>query len=344
MKEDTPDVAFVRRVDRVQRRNGAVGFPIAVIYKYFDDSGPYLAAVIAYYAFVAVLPLLLLLTTVLGLVLAHNPALQHRIESSTVSQFPLVGEVVGHPTALGGGALGIIVGLVGSLYGGLGVAQATQYAANTAWAVPRNDRPNPFRARGRSLLLLATAGAGLLGTTILSALTASSVGSFGGVLTAAVVLASVLISAVAFVFVFRTASACVLTVREVAPGAVAAAVAWQLLQTFGAIYVGRVVDSSSTTNSVFGLVLGLLAFLYLTSVVVVICIEVNVVRVKHLYPRALLTPFTDNVELTRGDRRAYTGQAEAQRAKGFQAIDVTFHPDGGAADADPDPERRDSAP
>lgn len=320
-------MSFTSRLDRAQRRYRAASFPIAVIYKYFDDSGAYLAALITYYAFVAVLPLLLLLTTVLGLVLVGHPDLQRRIESSTVSQFPLVNDVVGHPTGLGGGAFGIMVGLVGALYGGLGVGQATQYATNTAWSVPRNERPNPVQARARSLLLVATAGLGLLGTTVLAALTSSSVGSFGGALTAMVLLASVLISAAVFIFVFRIASACDLTVREVAPGAMAAAVAWQLLQAFGFVYVGRVVDSSSTTNSVFALVLGLLAFLYITSVAVVICIEVNVVRVKHLYPRALLTPFTDNVELTRGDRLAYTGQAEAQRAKGFQAIDVTFRRD-----------------
>ena len=341
--EDTAAVTLASRIDAVQRRNRALGFPIAVIYKYFDDSGPYLAALITYYALVAVLPLLLLLTTVLGLVLAHDPDLQHRIETSTVSQFPLVGDVVGHPTGLGGGAFGIVVGLIGSLYGGMGVAQATQYATNTAWAVPRNERPNPFRARGRSLLLLAIAGAGLLGTTILTVLTASSVGSFGGVLTAAVLLASFLISAAVFVFVFRLASARALTVREVLPGAAGASLAWQLLQSFGALYVGRVVDTSSTTNSVFGLVLGLLAFLYVTSLIMVICIEINVVRVKHLYPRALLTPFTDDVELTRGDRRAYTGQAKAQRAKGFQAIHVTFDQDRGSApDSDSDSEHRDS--
>ena len=62
---------------------------------------------------------------------------------------------------------------------------------------------------------------------------------------------------------------------------------------------------------------------------VVFSIEINTVRVKRLYPRALLTPFTDNVDLTRGDERAYTGQAQAQRAKGFEDIDVTFHPDDG---------------
>jgi uncharacterized BrkB/YihY/UPF0761 family membrane protein len=100
-----------------------------------------------------------------------------------------------------------------------------------------------------------------------------------------------------------------------------------LLQTFGVTYVTHVVKNAGATNSVFALVLGLLAFLYLASVIVLLCVEANVVRVERLYPRALLTPFTDDVELTRGDRDAYTGQAEAQRAKGFQHIAVTFHPD-----------------
>ncbi|PRC50302.1 ribonuclease BN, partial [Mycobacterium sp. ITM-2017-0098] len=99
---------------------------------------------------------------------------------------------------------------------------------------------------------------------------------------------------------------------QVLPGAVLAAVLWQMLQWFGATYVAHVVASASVTNSVFAIVLGLLAFLYLVSTSLMICAEINVVRVDRLYPRALLTPFTDNVDLTDADRKAYAGQAEAQ--------------------------------
>ena len=96
--------------------------------------------------------------------------------------------------------------------------------------------------------------------------------------------------------------------------------------------------NASATNGVFALVLGLLGFLYLTCVAIVFCAQVNVVRVEHLYPRALLTPFTDNVDLTAGDRRAYAGQATAQTAKGFETVDVGFHPPVRAAsDGDPEP-------
>jgi hypothetical protein len=80
------------------------------------------------------------------------------------------------------------------------------------------------------------------------------------------------------------------------------------------------------TNAVFAIVLGLLAFLYITATAILVCAEINVVHVNRMYPRSLLTPFTDNVTLTSGDRRVYSRQAKAQRSKGFQHVDVNFEP------------------
>jgi membrane protein len=314
----------VERLDDWQQRHRGAGFPIAVIYKYVDDSGPYLAALITYYAFVSLFPLLLLFTTVLGAVLVGHPSLQQHIESSALSQLPVVGDDLAHPRGLGGGTAGVVVGVLGALYGGLGVAQAGQYAMNTAWAVPRNNRPNPLKARARSLLMLTIIGLGVIGTTALSSIGANGAGSFDVALRVITVVAAGVLNSAMFVFAFRVATTRPVTTREVLPGALGAAAGWQLLQTFGVTYVTHVVRNAHATNSVFALVLGLVAFLYLAAVVILICVEINVVRVEHLYPRALLTPFTDNVELTEGDEDAYTGQAEAQRAKGFEKIDVTF--------------------
>jgi membrane protein len=320
-------VSIVSGLDRLQRRHPKVGLPIAVVYKYIDDSGGYLAALITYYAFVSLFPLLLLLATVLGLVLSGHAGLQHRIEASALSQFPVIGPELGQPRRIGGGTVGLVVGVLGAVYGGLGVAQALQYAMNTAWAVPRNNRADPIKGRGVSLLILATVGVAVLGTTALSVLGTSHVGSFDVLLRVGLVTGSVVINAAVCLFVFRLAPARRLTFRSVLPGALTAAVGWQLLQSFGVTYVAHVVKNASATNSVFAVVLGSLAFLYLAAVTTVVCVEINVVHVDRLYPRALLTPFTDNVELTPGDERAYTGQAEAQRAKGFEDIDVTFHRD-----------------
>jgi YihY family inner membrane protein len=312
------------RIDAFQRRHHWAAFPLAVVYKYFDDFGPYLAALLTYYAFVSLFPLLLLLSTVLGYVLDGDPHLQHDVLQSALGQFPVIGAQLRDPHRLGGGAAGLTVGIVGALYGSLGIAQAVQYAMNTAWGVPRNERPNPFTARFRSLLLVGTAGVALIGATLMSAVGSSDVGGFGGVLRVVAVVASVLVNVGVCVLAFRVATARDLSVRDVLPGAVTAAVAWQLLQLFGVPYVTHVIRHASATNGVFALVLGLLAFLYLTAVVAVLSAEINVVHVERLYPRSLLTPFTDNVRLTRSDRRTYRKQAEATRAKGFEEIDVSF--------------------
>ena len=134
---------------------------------------------------------------------------------------------------------------------------------------------------------------------------------------------SIAVNAGGFILAFRIVTARERTTGQVAPGAIAAAVAWQLLQSFGAAYVGHVVKHASATNAVF-VALGLIAFIYPAAVAVVICVEINVVRVDHLYRRALLTPFTDNVVLTAGDERGYADQAKAPRSKGFEEVNVLF--------------------
>jgi len=328
---------MTRRIDAFQQRHPSVGFPLAVIYKYYDDQGAYLAALITYYGVLALFPLLLLLSTGLGLVLSGDPGLQRQVLDSALRQFPVIGPDLGRPQGIGGGTGGLIVGGLGSLYGGLGVAQAVQNAMNAAWSVPRNNRPNPFKARGISVLLLATVGLGVLATTAVSAI--STAGGFGeqlgtGTLHVIVLVVTAAVNTCIFAVAFRLATARPLRLGEVAPGAVLAALVYLGLQLSGASYVGWIVHRSSATSGVFALVLGLIAFVYVTAVAVVLCVEVNVVRTERLYPRALLTPFTDSVDLTAGDRLAYTRQAEAQRLKGFEEVDVTFGPRPRDADED----------
>jgi YihY family inner membrane protein len=310
-------------VDRLQQRHRSVGFAIAVLYKYIDDQGGYLAALITYYAFVSLFPLLLLMTTALGVVLAGNPELQQQVLDSTMGQIPAIGSQLQRPDELSGGPVAVVVGIAGALYGGLGVGQALQNAMDSVWAVPRNNRPDPIRSRVRSLLLLFILGSAAITATALSAAgrateTLGLVGKVGLAVTA------IAINAVIGLVAFRTMTARHVTYRQVLPGALGAAVIWQLLQWFGAAYVAHTVTTASAANSVFALVLGLLAFLYLISVSLVVCAEVNVVRVDHLHPRSLLTPFTDDVELTSADRKTYTRKAKAERVKGFQRVSVHF--------------------
>ncbi|MEE3850198.1 YihY/virulence factor BrkB family protein [Gordonia sp. LSe1-13] len=315
-------MSLTERIDRFQTRHPKSGYPLAVAYKFFDDQGGYLAALITYYGFVSLFPLLLVFTSVLGFVLEDDPDLQERIVDSAMSQIPVVGDQLTGSSQLSGSVTAVTIGLVSAIYGTLGVSVAIQNAMNNVWAVPRNERPNPIQVRVKGALLLSTVGMAVIGLTVLNGVTAAiDLGGEGRVL--AIVGSLALYSAV-FVVGFRFGTARPLGISDVLPGALAAAVGWQVLQTFGSVFVQRVIANAGATYGVFAVVLGLLAFLYVAAVMVVVCLEANAVRVDNLYPRSLLTPFTDNVVLMPGDEAAYSAQARAQRHKGFQEIDVTF--------------------
>ena len=104
-----------------------------------------------------------------------------------------------------------------------------------------------------------------------------------------------------------------------------AASIWQILQWSGAGYIQHTVKTASATNSIFALVLGLLAFLYLVSTTLALCAEMNVVLVEKLYPRALLSAFSDDAELTPADRQIYTKRAKAERVKRLEHVIVRFN-------------------
>jgi membrane protein len=320
-------VSGIGPVDAFQRRHPVVGFPIAVIYKYFDDQGAYLAAIITYYAFVAIFPLLLMSTSILGFVLQGNEELREQLLDTALSQFPIIGTQLGTPEGLTGSTGAIVIGAITSTYGAMGLGQAAQNAANIAWSVPRNSRANPFLMRFRSLVLLGIGGLGVLLLAISTSVLANP-GVMGAELAPAlgwiIRVVGLLLTVAIFVGLFRLVSLRRAGWRAVLPGAIVTALLWQLLQLVGNTYAREVIGPASETNQTFALVLGLVAVIYVAAVIIVLGLEINVVLRRHLYPRALLTPFTDNVVLTEADQRAYAAYAKSQRHKGFQSVEVTF--------------------
>ncbi len=336
--------ALVDRVDDFQQRHPVVAFPLAVTYKFFDDQGNYLAAIITYYAFIAIFPMLLIASSVLGLVLRGNPQLREELLSSALRQFPIVGTQLGAPEGLHGSTSAVVIGTLTALYGVQGLGLAAQHAANVTWAVPRNSRLNPVVSRLRSFVAMVLAGLTVLVIATLSS-AASHLSIFGGEahtgLQVLLVAATVALNALVVSFLMRLSTSQDERLREVLPGGVTVAVLWQLLQWVGGVYVSRVISRADDLSAVFAVVLGLFALIYIASVMAVIGLEVNVVLTRQLYPRALLTPFTDSVDLTEADRRAYADYAKAQRHKGFQRVRVSFSPrekDPVPQDARPSPE------
>jgi YihY family inner membrane protein len=321
---------MVRRFDAYQRAHSWVGLPLAVVYKFVEDQGGYLAALIAYYGFLAVFPVLLLVLTVLGFLLHNDPRFQEQVVHSALHQFPVIGDQIGENIrSFHGDSLAVITGVLGGLYGALGVAQAAQNALLKIWAVPRHRRPNPLRSRLRSLLVLGVFGAGLTVTTALTAL-ASDASAFGAhpavVLRVVATFLSMAVNTGLLLFAYRYFTAGTVRLRVSAGAGLGAALAWQLVQWAGTSYVRHELRGTSATYGLFGIVLGLITWIYLGALIFVLAAEVASVRTRHLWPRSLLTLFTDNVVLTPADRKVYTSYAATEVFKGFERVEVGFDP------------------
>src|SRR5690242_20827334 len=116
-------------VDGFQRRHGLVGFPVAVIKKYGEDRAGNLAALIAYYAFFSIFPLLLAFVSVLGFVLQGDQQLRQEILDSAFADVPVVGSFVRNDIeAIGGSGIALLVGIGVALWAGLGVTIALGHA------------------------------------------------------------------------------------------------------------------------------------------------------------------------------------------------------------------------
>jgi membrane protein len=278
--------SVVRRIDAFQQRHRWLAFPVAVHKKFGEDEGGNLCAMLTYYGFLSLFPLLLLFFTVLGFALEGNPSLQKDITESALANLPIVGDqIASNVTTVQGSGLALVVGILGTLWGGLGIANSGQDAMNRVWGVPRTRRPGFVPRVVRDLVLLATLGVAILATTVLSAAAGFVSGNIGWRVIAAA--AAVALDGVVFVFAFKVLTAKDLPWKVFVPGAVVAAVGWEILHLVGGAYLSHTLSGMSQTYGMFAIVLGALAWIFLQARVVVYAAEINVVRHDRLWPRSL---------------------------------------------------------
>jgi membrane protein len=305
----------VRALDRLQRRRGVLGFPLGVVKKFSDDHAGNLAALMAWYGFFALFPLLLVLVTVLGYVLRDNPSLYNDIVDSAIGQFPVIGEDL-QVNALGGSTVALAIGLAGAIWAGLGITLAGQRAMDQVWDIPHRMRRNFLTARLRGLLILLVLG--LLNVAVTTAV-GLLVGGLGGTtLRVAGFAASALLDVALFWAVFRLFTSDAVPTRQLWLGIVLAAVGWAVLQTVGGIYVDRVVRRANQTYGFFAIVIGLMSWLYLGAQMLLYAAEANVVRTRRLWPRSLFEPATE------ADRQALRAAARVEERRDGERIEVTF--------------------
>jgi membrane protein len=306
----------VRAFDRSQQRHRWLALPVAVIRKFGEDQGGSLAALVAYYAFFSLFPLLLLMVTILGFVLQGNPGAQQSVENSVLGQFPVIGkEIKVH--ALTGHTLALVIGVAGSIWGGLGVTQATQNAFHRVWAVPFKDRPDFLHSRLRGIALLIVLGTLFLLSSIASGLVTGGLG--GPLLKVAGIALSLLLNLALFFFAFRLMTSNDIGTRCLLIGVVVAAVVWELLQVVGGYYIGHVYRHASSEYSQFALVIALLVWLHIGAQLTVYAAEINVVVARRLWPRSLFdTPDGP------ADEETLRALAKVEERSPRETVDVHF--------------------
>ncbi len=282
-------------IDRWQRRTPVVAPAYAVQKKFGDDQlGQYVVA-LGWYGFVSIFPLLLVVTTILGFI---GVASLGRTIVSTLHDFPVIGQNFNpsHPSSdLHGSTFGLVIGLAGLVYGAQGVMQSAQQAMARAWNIPRSKRPS-FAARlGRSLLGLAVIG----GTFVANAAVSSFATGHGeplglrvGVLAAMLVVNSGL-----FLLSFRILTPGAVAWSRLLPGALVGSFGFTLLITLGSGLIQHQVRRSSATYGQFGIVIGLVGFLFLLAKISLYGAELNSVLARRLWPRSLVSS-----EPTKADR------------------------------------------
>jgi membrane protein len=270
--------------------------------------------------------LLLVGVTVLGIIASKNPKVGDHLLHA-LHQYPVIGtELRGTMKhGLDGTGLALILGILFTLYGARGIANAIQNALNSVWEVPLFRRPRFPKKLLRSLGLIGVIGPGQIITIALSTVAGGSahLGGVGGQIAA--ILVSLILNVGLYWLGFRIATAAEVATRDLRLSAILAAIAWQILQLVGGIFVKH---ASNSAYGTFGLVLGLLAWLYLQANITLCAAELNVVRVRKLWPRAVVPP-----PLTGADLRAYQLYAESSLLQPDLEVEVRPTPEPGGATA-----------
>jgi membrane protein len=307
----------IRVFDAFQQRHKSLAIPMAVLRKFGNDHGGNLAALVAYFGFFSLFPLLLVMTTILGFVLQGHPGVELSVEHSVLGQFPVIGDQI-KVHALTGRTSALVIGLVTSLVGGLGVTRAAQNAFDTVWAVPYKDRPDFLRSRLRGLLLLICLGILFILSTAGSGLVT---GLGGTAVRAGTIVISLLVNFALFLAAFRFLTAATIPTSCLWIGVAFAAAFWEILQVLGGIYINHVYRHAQGFYSQFALVIALMVWLHLGAQLTLYAAEINVVLARRLWPRSLMGP-----PEAPADERTLRALAKVEERHEREQVDVHFHP------------------
>ena len=308
---------FIAALDEWQRRVRWAGVPYAVVKKFGDDNANLDVLALAWYGFTAIFPLLLVVVTVLGFV--GQESLGTGVVD-TLHKFPVLGSSFNpqNPESLHGSTVGLVIGLLGLIYGAQGVTQSAQQAMATVWNIPQTKATGFLPRFGRSLAGLIIIGGAFLINALLS--TYATGGTSNYAIRVPALAALLIINSALYFAAFNVLTAKVVGSRGLLPGAILGGLAFTALFTVGTGLLTHQLKNASGTYGTFGGVIGIVAILLLLAKLSIYAAELNPVLSRSLYPRAL--PMGG--EPTDADRQVLIDLAHAQQRREDQVIGVGF--------------------
>jgi YihY family inner membrane protein len=290
---------FHARINQWQQRHPWLAFMHAVLRKYLDDEAGHRAALLTYYAFLALFPLLLVLATILEVSLHRDTPFSQHVMQDAVNYIPAVGqELQANVHALNQSGVALLVGLAVALFGARGVADVLRGSLDHIWQVPYAKRRRLASAWLRSFAIVAVAGIGLAVTPVF----------FGYLLTfepnrQAGILSGVFTAFVLFwvlILVIKLGTSTHQPLKRIWVGAMVALVSLGALQVLGSYIMAHQLRRLDALYGTFALVLGLIFWLYVQAQLLMMSFELDAVRYFKLWPRSL-----SRNELAPADHAAY---------------------------------------
>ena len=307
-----------KKVDGWQQGFAPAAFAFAVIKKYGEDNGGYQAALLTYYGFLSLFPLLLVMVTLLQLWFRGEPVVKNDVIGSVGHFFPLLGSQL--ETQIHGmrqAGVGLVIGLLITIYGARGAADAFRFGVDNMWQIPKNKRAGFPKNILHSLAIMAAGLAGFAATIAATGFTAAlghtwwakGLANISGFVILTFVLG----------YAFRIATLGRIRYRYMLLGASIAAFIVQVLLSFGGVVLAHELKKLDSFYGTFAVVLGMLFWLYMIAQVVVFAAEIDTVRHFGLWPRS-----SSGRLQTKADRQAYNLYAQTEKYIEKEHIGVHF--------------------
>lgn len=275
----------IQKLDHVQQRHHVSAFVYAVVKRYGEDRAGYEAALLTYYAFLALFPLLLVLTTLLQIIATSHPQLQSNILTNVTNNFPVLGgQLSAHVHSLHRNGLAVVTGLLFIFYGVRGVADVFRNGVSHIWEIPRSELPGFPVSTLKSLSVVVVGGLGGIAASVAAGLTTAAGSPLPLRLLA--LLANLIILFCLFAVLFQLSLPRRISFQEIRTGSAAAAIGLVILQSLGGYLLGRELRSLDALYSYFALALGLIFWIYLQAQIIYYAAEISVVKYRRLWPRS----------------------------------------------------------